>query len=494
MANVNIPRDIKDEFYRYKMPCIISKVEGRGNGIKTYIVNMADIAKSLARPASYPTKFFGFELGAITTIEPEKDRYGVNGKHDTSKLASVLDDFIEKFVLCKQCQRNPETVMVIDKAGGIELNCKACGGRSPVDLRHKLCGFIVKNPPPKEKKLKRAKKVAEQEEDKEDPRIDGEETATAIPGSRKSKKGKDDDDDDDDVEWFTDTSKAAAEQRKKAMLSETSELAAKLLSTNISEEKKADPVERLIQFIATKPNDDSLLVEIQKVKNDAGFDEEATARALTLALYHVDFLKRIEADKGASLKKVVTNEKAQNGVLAAVVDLCSGKDNPMLKISAHILKALYDNDVLEEDAILSWASTKSKTARRVLEAAKPFTDWLQEAEEDEDDDEEEDEEEEDDEEEEEDEEEEDEEEEDEEEEDEEEKDEEEEDEEEEDEEEEDEEEEEEEDEESEEEVKPQPKSKAQPQPAKTQPKSQPQAQSKSSSSSSSSSKPQPKRK
>eukprot|EP01111_Echinosteliopsis_oligospora_P010385 TRINITY_DN3222_c1_g1_i1.p1 TRINITY_DN3222_c1_g1~~TRINITY_DN3222_c1_g1_i1.p1 ORF type:complete len:275 (+),score=114.01 TRINITY_DN3222_c1_g1_i1:863-1687(+) len=253
-------------------------------------------------------------------------------------------------------------------------------------------------------------------------------------------------------------------REKKAMLSETSELAAKLLSTNISEEKKADPVERLIQFIATKPNDDSLLVEIQKVKNDAGFDEEATARALTLALYHVDFLKRIEADKGASLKKVVTNEKAQNGVLAAVVDLCSGKDNPMLKISAHILKALYDNDVLEEDAILSWASTKSKTARRVLEAAKPFTDWLQEAEEDEDDDEEEDEEEEDDEEEEEDEEEE------------------------------DEEEEEEEDEESEEEVKPQPKSKAQPQPAKTQPKSQPQAQSKSSSSSSSSSKPQPKRK
>eukprot|EP01111_Echinosteliopsis_oligospora_P010387 TRINITY_DN3222_c1_g1_i5.p1 TRINITY_DN3222_c1_g1~~TRINITY_DN3222_c1_g1_i5.p1 ORF type:complete len:470 (+),score=193.24 TRINITY_DN3222_c1_g1_i5:292-1701(+) len=469
MANVNIPRDIKDEFYRYKMPCIISKVEGRGNGIKTYIVNMADIAKSLARPASYPTKFFGFELGAITTIEPEKDRYGVNGKHDTSKLASVLDDFIEKFVLCKQCQRNPETVMVIDKAGGIELNCKACGGRSPVDLRHKLCGFIVKNPPPKEKKLKRAKKVAEQEEDKEDPRIDGEETATAIPGSRKSKKGKDDDDDDDDVEWFTDTSKAAAEQRKKAMLSETSELAAKLLSTNISEEKKADPVERLIQFIATKPNDDSLLVEIQKVKNDAGFDEEATARALTLALYHVDFLKRIEADKGASLKKVVTNEKAQNGVLAAVVDLCSGKDNPMLKISAHILKALYDNDVLEEDAILSWASTKSKTARRVLEAAKPFTDWLQEAEEDEEEEEEDEEDDDDDEEEEDDDEEE---------------------------EEEEQEEEDEEDEESEEEeeVKPQPKSKAQPQPAKTQPKSQPQAQSKSSSSSSSSSKPQPKRK
>ncbi len=66
---------------------------------------MTDIAKSLARPPSYPTKFFGFELGAITTIEPEHDKYIVNGKHDQPKLAQVLDDFIEKFVLCKKCGR-----------------------------------------------------------------------------------------------------------------------------------------------------------------------------------------------------------------------------------------------------------------------------------------------------------------------------------------------------------------------------------------------------
>lgn len=80
-----------------------SQVEGRGNGIKTVIVNMPEIAKSLARPPSYPTKFFGFELGSITTIE--NDKYIVNGKHDQPKLAQVLDDFIEKFVLCKKCQR-----------------------------------------------------------------------------------------------------------------------------------------------------------------------------------------------------------------------------------------------------------------------------------------------------------------------------------------------------------------------------------------------------
>jgi translation initiation factor 5 len=48
-----------DAFYRYKMPPIQSKIEGRGNGIKTNVVNMVEVAKALARPASYTTKFFG---------------------------------------------------------------------------------------------------------------------------------------------------------------------------------------------------------------------------------------------------------------------------------------------------------------------------------------------------------------------------------------------------------------------------------------------------
>ena len=49
---INIPRDVQDEFYRYKMPRLIAKVEGRGNGIKTVVVNMRDIAAALGRPAS----------------------------------------------------------------------------------------------------------------------------------------------------------------------------------------------------------------------------------------------------------------------------------------------------------------------------------------------------------------------------------------------------------------------------------------------------------
>ena len=75
MAYVNVNRSNEDQFYRYKMPSLIAKVEGKGNGIKTVIVNMVEIGKALQRPPSYPCKFFGCELGAQTQMDPKIGRY-----------------------------------------------------------------------------------------------------------------------------------------------------------------------------------------------------------------------------------------------------------------------------------------------------------------------------------------------------------------------------------------------------------------------------------
>ena len=136
MSFVNVRRDVDDKFYRYRMPLLQTKIEGRGNGIKTVVANMSDVARALSRPPTYPTKFFGCELGAQTTFDEKGDRYIVNGAHQPDQLRKLLDDFIDKFVLCGNC-KNPETDLKITKEAMILRDCKACGARSDVDMRHR---------------------------------------------------------------------------------------------------------------------------------------------------------------------------------------------------------------------------------------------------------------------------------------------------------------------------------------------------------------------
>lgn len=103
-------------------------------------------------PHADPTKFFGCELGAQTSMSD--DRYIVNGAHTQERLLELLDAFIVKFVLCGACD-NPETELVITGKGkneDIHKDCKACGRQTGVDMRHKLTTYILKNPPAKKGK------------------------------------------------------------------------------------------------------------------------------------------------------------------------------------------------------------------------------------------------------------------------------------------------------------------------------------------------------
>lgn len=147
MGTLNVNRNVTDLYYRYKMPRLCAKVEGKGNGIKTVIVNMADVAKALNRPATYPTKYFGCELGAQTQFDFKNERFIVNGSHDASKLQDLLDGFIRKYVLCPECD-NPETDLTIQaKKEQISQSCKACGYHGLLKVQHKVNTYILKNPP-----------------------------------------------------------------------------------------------------------------------------------------------------------------------------------------------------------------------------------------------------------------------------------------------------------------------------------------------------------
>jgi translation initiation factor 5 len=49
MATINIGGQKNDRFYRYKMPDLAIKIEGKGKGMKTVLVNICAIAKALHR-------------------------------------------------------------------------------------------------------------------------------------------------------------------------------------------------------------------------------------------------------------------------------------------------------------------------------------------------------------------------------------------------------------------------------------------------------------
>ncbi|KAJ7900613.1 Eif5 protein [Mycena olivaceomarginata] len=130
------------------MPILLTKIEGKGNGIKTVLPNMSDVARALSRPPGYTTKFFGYELGAQASVDEKNKRYIVNGTHDANRLRELLYS-------CK----NPETELIMLKVGRSEdiiRDCKACGERKGVDMSHKLPNFILKNPPIKARKGKKA--------------------------------------------------------------------------------------------------------------------------------------------------------------------------------------------------------------------------------------------------------------------------------------------------------------------------------------------------
>ncbi|KAM2155349.1 hypothetical protein FF1_047022 [Malus domestica] len=432
MALLNIGAGNSDDaFYRYKMPRMVTKIEGRGNGIKTNIVNMVDIAKALARPPAYTTKYFGCELGAQSKFDEKTGTSIVNGSHDTAKLAGLLENFIKKYVQCYGCG-NPETEILITKTQMIQLKCAACGFVSDVDMRDKLTTFIIKNPPEQKKgsKDKKAMRRAEKERLKEGEAADEElkkqkkeakkkgtsssakEGPVKASSSKKKTSGSDedrtspthsqadeeeanDDDDDDDVQWQTDTSLEAARQRIQEQLSAaTADMV--MLSTNEPEKPKeatkavenGNSTAQVTLTDELKKNLDKGISakQLQSLLPSLSGSAKEKMTALFEALFggiEKGFAKEVSKKIKYLAVAAAQDEGSQLLVLQAIEGFCGKSSSSALKEVALVLKALYDADILEEETIVQWYQGGLKGAGRgsqIWKNTKPFIDWLQSAE------------------------------------------------------------------------------------------------------------------
>ena len=414
MANVNIRRDVADPFYRYKMERLLSKIEGKGNGIKTVVVNLSNVADQLARPPNYVIKYFGFELGAQTNIDPKDDRWIINGAHEASKLQDYLDGFISKFVLCKDC-KNPETVISI-KDNDIILDCKACGMRTKADGRHKLASFILKNAPKKGKKDKSTKKAdrkARKEAEKNGDE-DGEANGSGRPSPGDSgsdgnyengdalEAGSDDEltrkinsgakdlptqpTDGKDVQWSVDMSDEAIKARAKALpddlknnlvIDEDADEAAANGGGKSAYDELGDWIDEQAKALGAVSNVSD--VEVFKKAKDLGIESRhRTPTVLAMSLFSENIAKEIEPRAPLLKKMIGDSEKHQKAFLGGLERFVGETHPGLIPTVSAILLPVFQEDIVGEEVLKQWGAKASKkyvdlqTSRKVRKSAEKF--------------------------------------------------------------------------------------------------------------------------
>lgn len=368
------------------MPRLQAKVEGKGNGVKTVIPNMVDIARALGRPPTYTTKYFGCELGAQTQMDHKNDRYIVNGLHDATKLQDMLDGFIRKFVLCEKCD-NPETVLKVKK-GMIGASCKACGHIFTMDMTHKLTTFIIKNPPNQDlsahgtsltdKKTKRSKRKEQQQDIGNGGSANNNLDTTANEDDV-------DDDWDDDEDWGEDTSEEAQRQRMKELTSGVKTLA---MDSDL-EKSEHERINIFHDFIKKKIATDGLANADKEIHAESERLEVTNKAVIVLCelLLSDNILTQVKKHVKLFLRFTHENQKAQKYLMGGIEKTIEARKDTLVPKTAHILKAFYDLDILEEEVILDWAKKVSKKyvgkelAETIHKKAEPFIKWLKEADE-----------------------------------------------------------------------------------------------------------------
>ncbi|KAK1971165.1 domain found in IF2B/IF5 [Colletotrichum sublineola] len=408
---INVRRDVKDAFYRYKMEKIVTKIEGKGNGIKTVVVNLSSVAQSLARPGAYVIKYFGFELGAQTNVDPADDRWIINGSHNAAKLQDHLDGFINKFVLCKKC-KNPETDVNI-KDGRILLDCKACGQRSEVDLRLKLSGYILKNQPKKGKKDKAERKAARRAKANGANKENGQGSGSGGEGSENGSNDADDQDvgSDDELEkmkkeapeidnsetqeheWAVDMSEEAVKARQAQLPGEFKQ---KLNIDDEDEDGEAagntvyDEFGTWIQDEASSKGgiDNVDSIDIFVKAKELGIESKHRAvLVLVQTIFDENIVAQIPKRTGM-MKQFINSERHEKALLGGTERLIGqlSKDHPDIYSQiVKILQLYYNHDLLSEEVAVKWGSKASKkytdlsTSKKVRKAAEPFIKWLEEA-------------------------------------------------------------------------------------------------------------------
>lgn len=375
---LNVNRGNPDPFYRYKMPPMVIKLEGRGNGKKTILDNVEAVAEALQRPPTYVTKFLGTEFGAGVQVDAKNARYILKGYFTQPEMQESLDKFIRIFVMCNSCD-NPETVLSV-KNKKIHQKCAACGHAMFIkEQGHKLCTYIQNNPPDVaveygSNKTESAKKAKEKKKSKKD--ADGEDFDSI-------RVAEDEDDEDD---WVDDMSADAVAARKAAIEAELGDGLSRLaVGGAMADMPEEERVERFYNYLSNNG-----------YKGDVNVIVDEATRLLVpsnmAVLFCVEALMRasdLEADLEDQDKRAVfrhflkdADDKTIKHFLGALEIVLS--DKKVTDKTSDVLTIVFDEHYVKKAPLQAWLEkgptkkwTKKKYSERVHAAAADFALWLE---------------------------------------------------------------------------------------------------------------------
>ena len=172
-------------------------------------------------------------------------------------------------------------------------------------------------------------------------------------------------DEDDNEVWATDTSEAGVRARMEEL-----KLGEKVLvmddDTEKSENEKLDifykAVQRKLKEVdgALKVNDEKeILSEAERLE----VENKAPIILCELLFSNAKILAQIKSHKRLFLRFTNKNQKAQKYLMGGIEKTIETHKDVLLPKVAHILKAFYDEDIIDEEVILEWAK---KVNARIL--------------------------------------------------------------------------------------------------------------------------------
>jgi len=356
---------------RYKTRQLQVQIVGHSKMMKTVLVNILDVAKDMQVPPSYIGTFMGYEIGAQAKWDPkkpERQQAFLSGEHGTKELSKIALQFIQEVVTCPSCNL-PEILTEVDQGTSKVMGrCRACGGFNELKISNeKFKRYILNHPPTtkggsfsgtkniKEKEIAVKKNIAKQERDKSEQKEKGEKIV-------KEKSPKEDSE--EPIVWFSDTSDDAARARREKLLPDS----------GIKIIKKLPSIDEIKAAITS-------LEKLQEIKQNNCLSDGDLVPSIFDALIAKDSasLSPIITSKDL-LKNFVQDEEGQISLLRCIEKFCGETQPSLLPKVAQNIKQIYDEELLEEDTILSWFGDSTDANSKVRENVAPLIKWFKETE------------------------------------------------------------------------------------------------------------------